>query len=52
MVHKAKDKKYDDDPDETEGRKLYRERADALANAQLAMAKRKFKLRTHGQSEP
>lgn len=29
-----------DDPDETEGRKLYRERADATARADEAMAKR------------
>jgi hypothetical protein len=34
-----------DDPDETEGRRLYRARANALANAQIAMAARKIKLR-------
>lgn len=32
----------DDDPDETEGRKLYRERADALANAQAAYSRRRI----------
>lgn len=32
-----------DDSDETEGRKLYRARADALANAQVAYSKRRIK---------
>lgn len=32
------------DSDETEGRQLYRARADALARAQIAMAKRHVKL--------
>lgn len=32
------------DSDETEGRQLYRARADALALAQIAMAKRQVKL--------
>ncbi len=32
-----------DDSDETEGRKLYRAKADALANAQIAMGKRRVK---------
>ena len=34
----------DDDADETEGRRLYRARANALARAQISMAKRKVKL--------
>lgn len=34
----------DDDSDETEGRRLYRARADALAKSQVAMGKRRFKL--------
>ena len=33
-----------DDPDETEGRKLYRAQADALAQAQVSIAQRKVKL--------
>ena len=33
-----------DDPDETEGRKLYRARANWIANADLAFARRKIKL--------
>lgn len=32
------------DPDETEGRKLYRAKADALANAQVSIAQRSVKL--------
>lgn len=36
--------KKKDDPDETEGRALYRARAEALAQAQLAMGKRRVKL--------
>ena len=32
------------DPDETEGRALYRARADALANAEIAYGKRAVKL--------
>lgn len=32
------------DPDETEGRKLYRAQADALAKAQINMARRTVKL--------
>lgn len=31
----------DNDPDETEGRRLYRQAADALAQAQIAMARRR-----------
>ena len=38
-------KAYLNDPDETEGRKLYRSYANALANAQVSMAKRKVSLR-------
>jgi hypothetical protein len=34
-----------DDSDETEGRRLYRAQADALARSQVSMAKRKVKLR-------
>jgi hypothetical protein len=34
----------DDDSDETEGRRLYRARADALARSQVAMGKRRFKI--------
>lgn len=33
----------DDDPDETEGRHLYRARADALAKAQVSYGKRRVK---------
>jgi hypothetical protein len=33
-----------DDADETEGRRLYRQRADALAMSQTAMSKRKVKM--------
>lgn len=36
--------KRDDDPDETEGRKLYRGQANYLARAQMSMARRKVKL--------
>jgi hypothetical protein len=34
----------DDDPDETDGRKLYRNRADTLSSAQLHIAKRSVSL--------
>lgn len=34
---------HDNDPDETEGRKLYRAQADTLARSQIAMAKRRVK---------
>jgi hypothetical protein len=34
----------DNDPDETEGCALYRARADALARAQAAIARRRVKL--------
>lgn len=37
-----------DDSDETEGRALYRARADRLAQAQVAMAKRRVKRDTDG----
>lgn len=40
-----------DDSDETEGRLLYRARADALAKAQIAMARRKVKLTPAEQEE-
>jgi hypothetical protein len=33
-----------DDSDETEGRRLYRAQADALAKAQVAMGKRRVRL--------
>lgn len=33
-----------DDPDETEGRRLYRAHADKLAAGQVAMAKRRVKM--------
>lgn len=33
-----------DDSDETEGRRLYRARADVLAKSQIAMGKRRSKL--------
>lgn len=36
--------RHDNDPDETEGRKLYREQAEALAKAQAAMSKRRVKM--------
>lgn len=36
------------DPDETEGRKLYRDRADALARAQMYIAKRVVRLDLKG----
>lgn len=39
-------KNYGDDPDETEGRKLYRARAEALATAQVSYARRRVKLQT------
>lgn len=35
-----------DDPDETEGRKLYRTRADSLAHTRLSMAKRRVSRRS------
>ena len=35
-----------DGPDETEGRRLYRTRADALASAQVSMSKRRIKIST------
>lgn len=34
-------KEFDDDPDETAGRKLYRGRANALAKAQVSLARRR-----------
>lgn len=34
----------DDDPDETEGRRLYRARADSLAHAEAAMAARRVQM--------
>jgi hypothetical protein len=34
----------EDDSDETEGRRLYRAQANALAKAQIAMGKRRSKL--------
>ncbi|NGX42279.1 MAG: hypothetical protein K940chlam7_00557 [Chlamydiae bacterium] len=37
-------KDYLNDPDETEGRKLYRSRANALARAQVSLAQRKVSL--------
>lgn len=33
-----------DDSDETDGRRLYRARADALTKSQVEMGKRRFKL--------
>ena len=38
-------KSIDDDPDETEGRALYRARANALARAQVNYARRKVWLK-------
>ena len=38
-------KMYRDDPDETEGRRLYRSYANALAKAQVSLARRKVSLR-------
>lgn len=38
-------KSYLNDPDETEGRKLYRAHANALAKAQVGIARRKVSLR-------
>ena len=35
-----------DDPDETEGRKLYRQAADSLAQAQLSLASRTVKMKS------
>lgn len=40
-----------DDSDETEGRALYRAKADALANAQVNYAKRGVKLSSIGESK-
>lgn len=40
-----------DDSDETEGRKLYRDRADALVAAQQGMARRKVKMQRPKPSE-
>lgn len=42
MTEKSKNR--DDDPDETEGRKLYRDQANSLARAEIAMAERRVKL--------
>jgi hypothetical protein len=36
--------RIDDDPDDTEGRRLYRARANGLASSQLSIAKRRVKL--------
>lgn len=37
----------DDDPDETEGRKLYRLRADSIANAEASIGKRGVRMPSH-----
>lgn len=42
---------HDVDPDETEGRRLYRERADALAASQQNIAKRRVKLPRRADGE-
>ena len=40
------------DADETEGRKLYRSRANALARAQVSLARRKVTLRVSRSDDP
>lgn len=39
------EKSRDDDPDETEGRALYRAQADATANAEMNLAKRRARIK-------
>lgn len=51
----SKKNQYENDSDETEGRKIYRGKANALANAQMNRAQRKVyykKIKTHIQEEP
>lgn len=43
---------HDNDPDETEGRKLYRAQADKLAASQVAMGKRRVKLAEDDPGRP
>lgn len=42
----------DDDSDETEGRRLYRAKADALAQAQVAYGRRRVKLAEPAKNDP
>ncbi len=44
-------KQYDDDPDETHGRAIYRAKANALVRRQIAYASRKIKLKADASKE-